>query len=744
MKEIFLLPTTASEFKEIDLNHIVEIPTGITFREAGYILFYDREKGIAESIARIESVRYPRPVDPLVTVAAIRIKISIPVSIGRKLQINLENPPAQLEFDRLFTCLATDTPLSAGVPPNPREAELLANSYLEQAMSYMGKQKAPEALMMLEHILDLTRDAFLVHFYVANIHLDSGKLDLAIYHYNHCLTLNPRFEHAWNFLGLAYLQRNDVDSALAIWTKSLDINPDSEFARMNRGKAWMQLKRYEEAREDLEKAIELDEKNWFARNLLGVACANLEELDKAVSIWNSIIEAGEDDEFLHLNLARALSEKGELRKSLQEYQMLLEAFPEEHELHGVVQRTIQDLHERIRQEDKGKEFNLPAGDSEKIAYLKKTFQISLQLQGEGHRLNWDRLLQYLSDFGYMNLNIQILILDMNEATDYHFTRDTGTLTIGKKGCRDTRGLRAALRKAADEIPEREVDNGIRVKTISLGEEQLVDEGQLDEAISQAREAINQDPKNEWIRYSLGSLLSQKGNFSDAVEQFAEAAKINPNHSISLYAMGLSHVRLEQFEDAARALQRAIIAKPDERLQAVYDEWNFKDSLPYFALGDVLIRMNRFADAVSVFRKGLMTDATSSLAHFQLGTCHEVLGELEAARDSLTNAISLDPEFSYAFSKLGIVYFKMERPVEAMSMLQKAVSFDNADSESFFFLGEAAEKLGKPHEARAAWNMTMQVSEPDDVYHRRAQERLLGGKAQKPEKPARKRRPRKKK
>jgi len=724
MKEIFLIPITKSEFKKIAKTQKIVIKNEIEYRESTYIMFFDKKSGESQVFSRVISSKIVESSEIIPKKAELELKLSLPVIIPGMLIVDVKNPPTYTTFEKIFNFINSEMKLELEDVVAKRESELLINGYMEQGINYSANNRLKDALDMFNHCLNIDYNNYQSHFHIANIYMDFGIIDLSIYHYFRALILNKRYVPSLNYLALVYVHRNMFDNSLKLWDKALEINPKDEFALINKGKTLIQLKKYKEALVTLNKAVELNEKNLLVYNLLGVVNANLNNLTGAIKAWKTVIDYGGDDEYLHLNLARALAENKEYKEALVEYNMLLELFPENHELHKVIQKTIKNIQKSIISSQKGDE------KTDYISRIEEEHNIKIEVKPKKNKLNFEKIYKYLSDFEYMNKAILKIIFNKKLKEDFQYDLEKLILSFGEKSFKSTITLRSLMKKAIDIIPESEEGDEVQLKTIALAEEESVDETKLVNAIRRAKEMVEEEPDNEWAHYSLGSLLAQHNNFEEAIIHFENTAKINSNNAIALYALGLANVRLGKLEDGAAALKRAIISKPDSRLQAVYDEWNFKDSLAYFAFGDVLIRMSKFNEAIAVFKKGLTIDATSALAHFQLGTCYEVINDFPNAVTYLTNSLSLDPEFAYAYSKLGIVYYKTSKYSEAMAMLQKAAAYDTADGETFFYLGVTCEKLGKTHEARYAWDMVMKISPLDDVYYKKAKAKLNGVKKKK--------------
>ena len=64
-------------------------------------------------------------------------------------------------------------------------------------------------------------------------------------------------------------------------------------------------------------------------------------------------------------------------------------------------------------------------------------------------------------------------------------------------------------------------------------ETLAEQGRLDEAIHEYREAIRLNPGDPGARNDLGGFFERKGRLKDAIAEYQEAIRVDPN----LYSLG---------------------------------------------------------------------------------------------------------------------------------------------------------------------------------------------------------------
>jgi TolB-like protein/Tfp pilus assembly protein PilF len=93
---------------------------------------------------------------------------------------------------------------------------------------------------------------------------------------------------------------------------------------------------------------------------------------------------------------------------------------------------------------------------------------------------------------------------------------------------------------------------------------LVYSGQHDEAIAEARRAVDSDPSDAEGHIALARALSFAGRPAEALQAVDRAMLLNPHYPSSyLYQRGLAQFALDRLPDSQESLQRAITQNPDD-------------------------------------------------------------------------------------------------------------------------------------------------------------------------------------
>jgi tetratricopeptide (TPR) repeat protein len=135
----------------------------------------------------------------------------------------------------------------------------------------------------------------------------------------------------------------------------------------------------------------------------------------------------------------------------------------------------------------------------------------------------------------------------------------------------------------------------------------------------------------------------------------------------------------------------------------------------------LARQRRFPEALMRLREAIEVDPRFAEAHARLGILYRRLGELEQAREALSQSLELSPKNSKFLYAMGTVFFDLEEYKRAEQVFRKSWSLDGSLN-SLFSLGETLQRLGRESQAADAWREYLR-RDADSVWGREASRRL---------------------
>jgi tetratricopeptide (TPR) repeat protein len=164
----------------------------------------------------------------------------------------------------------------------------------------------------------------------------------------------------------------------------------------------------------------------------------------------------------------------------------------------------------------------------------------------------------------------------------------------------------------------------------------------DDAIRWLERAVQMDPGNVEVLYSLGRCYYSKDRYVDAGKMFQRVLAIDPAHAKAQENLGLAYDATNQPDKAEEALRKAVtLAGPDSK-----DEWPFLD------LGGLLLDRGRADEAVDLLRTAVRIRPDCAACHQKLGRALLLTHDLPGSIAELETATRLDPKNPKAHYELG--------------------------------------------------------------------------------------------
>jgi Flp pilus assembly protein TadD len=207
---------------------------------------------------------------------------------------------------------------------------------------------------------------------------------------------------------------------------------------------------------------------------------------------------------------------------------------------------------------------------------------------------------------------------------------------------------------------------------------LVKKGHITEAIEHFEKAIELQPAYSEAHYNLGNALLQKGRADDAISEFHEALKINPSYAEAHYNLGSALLDKGEIEGAMSEYRKAVTLKPD-------------DAEAHMNLGDALLQLGQVDDATAEYRKAISIRPNYADAYNNLGLVYAQQRQVDEAKAQFQKAIQLDPNLAEAHRNLGVAYFQEGQVNEAIDEFRALVQLKPNDEKAKLILAKAQEK-----------------------------------------------------
>lgn len=106
---------------------------------------------------------------------------------------------------------------------------------------------------------------------------------------------------------------------------------------------------------------------------------------------------------------------------------------------------------------------------------------------------------------------------------------------------------------------------------------------------------------------------------------------------------------------------------------------------HLALGAVLLREERFDEAIALYRGALQKDARFVAGHYGMAQVLHALQRYDEALAHAEQAVQLDPKYPEANTVKGVILTKLGRHEEAAAAFRRALELDDTHSEAHFYL-----------------------------------------------------------
>jgi tetratricopeptide (TPR) repeat protein len=190
--------------------------------------------------------------------------------------------------------------------------------------------------------------------------------------------------------------------------------------------------------------------------------------------------------------------------------------------------------------------------------------------------------------------------------------------------------------------------------------------------------LARDPASWQARNNLGNKLLNDGRLEEAIAEFKEALRLNPSDAEAHDNLGCALSRQHRLDEAI-----------DQYRQALEIDPGYPQALNN--LGSALADSGRLDEAVGKYEAALALKPEFAEACNNLGTALAQAGRAEKAAGCFARAVALEPDYAEAHDNLGVCLVQLRRVPEAIAQFETAVRLrpDDADARSHL---EAARRI----------------------------------------------------
>lgn len=222
---------------------------------------------------------------------------------------------------------------------------------------------------------------------------------------------------------------------------------------------------------------------------------------------------------------------------------------------------------------------------------------------------------------------------------------------------------------------------------------LQQRGLFDHAIEEYERALKLDPDNIDFMLNLGAACLQKGLSDRAIKLLGRVLDKDSTNSLALYNIGKAFVYREEYDSALAAFNRAAELLPEDTdikkavagclrslghhgqsadIMLSLIETIATDAKTLLELGDNLMKLERFDEALDVFRRAAAVACDSIAPLLGIYQCQLSLGNREKAMTALKRAIMIEPANQELLVKLTDMYVGDGRIQEAVETVNKGL------------------------------------------------------------------------
>ncbi len=183
-----------------------------------------------------------------------------------------------------------------------------------------------------------------------------------------------------------------------------------------------------------------------------------------------------------------------------------------------------------------------------------------------------------------------------------------------------------------------------------------EQDELDQAISEFKEAIALDPNNAEAHRNLGTAYGEQGKWEESVLAYKQAIELVPDYGEAYGDIAAAYFNTGKLEEAMAAAKKGIELAPDY-------------AMAYNNLGVIYGAQGQVDTAISLFEQGLQADPDCADAHYNLGFAYENQEQLDKAIAAYQEAVRADPDYLDAYENMGTVYARQGRLEEAMAQFK---------------------------------------------------------------------------
>ena len=218
-------------------------------------------------------------------------------------------------------------------------------------------------------------------------------------------------------------------------------------------------------------------------------------------------------------------------------------------------------------------------------------------------------------------------------------------------------------------------------------------GDFQKQIAICRRAVDVQPDDVGLLFTLGDALAKSSRHEEAAEVFEKLSLLEPDSTAYLFRLGSALVASGDFERAERAYERAVEVDPQGAAEY------------YHRIGRAYLDREEYGRAQTFFTKAINHRSDEPIYYCGLGDAYLKQGKMDEAESAYENAVRIDPGRRAAYyNRFGHGLIEAGRHADAVRIFRKAISADPKNPFLYVSLAKACEAQGLDREAKEAFRM----------------------------------------
>ena len=479
--------------------------------------------------------------------------------------------------------------------------------------------------------------------------------------YDNALAIDPRMRKAWGDKGATLLRMRRYDEALVAFNKAVSIDPNVPKEQHNRGLVLKNLGKYDDALESFDLALGLNPDLSDAWLNKGAVLIQLGRLEESLACFEHLV-------LLRPELNQAWSAKGEIESQLGKREDAIESFEVALELDPTSVTT-----KKLLDAEKDK---LHPDQTDLAAKISSIFAkagakpIRRAVPAQRTPIKPEEILppgapppealQVTPEEESSSIEDQVLPV-VSEEDMVLLSEEPGEPVIGvaEEVFGDAAELMLMMKRP--EIALSELEKGLRLEPISirmlmLRGMALHNLGRTDDALKILERAVDIDPSNNEVIYSIEYLLNSQGKYGEAEEALQpilDGKQWAPEILAAMDSAAAGKIKnITEHLEVAVSLEPSAIA------------WNYKGLLD--------LEEGDFEKAIEVFDRARELEEVFSDPSNNMGVAYFKLGVNEESGKYYDLAVSSHPRNSIAWSNRGVLLASLQRYKEAITCFDQSL------------------------------------------------------------------------